>query len=78
MYTKEEVSLLTAASKTFDFGHGRCKTIVSSQTLNVKDSSGKWVEINNTFIEEKTAPAVFCVIQKTSHWMFEIVDLLTP
>ena len=35
MYT-EEVSLRTAASKTIDFGNGRCKTIVSSQTLNVK------------------------------------------
>ena len=59
MYIKEEVPLLTAASKTFDFGNGRYKTIVSSQTLNVKDSSGKWVEINNTFIEEKDGAGRF-------------------
>ena len=51
MSVREDLSLRTAASKTFDLGNGRYQTIVSSETLNVKDSSGKWVEINNTVMK---------------------------
>ena len=53
MYIKEDLSLRTDASKSYSLGSGRYHTTLFPQTVHVKNTSGEWVEINNTFIEEK-------------------------
>ena len=65
MYIKEDLSLRTAASKTYSLGSGRYHTTLYPQTVHVKNTCGEWTEIDNTFIEDKDGSG--CLLRNTEN-----------